>query len=84
VVEKKSIPAETTVHVEKAKEKLDSAAMLLEKGFIDDAVSRAYYAVFHAIVGLLRLKRVVLGEHKHAYILTQFRTQFIDVKTFPA
>ncbi len=84
MVEKGRPPAETAVHVAKAKEKLESAAMLLEKGFIDDAVSRAYYAVFHAIVGLLRSKQVVLDEHKHAYILTQFRARFIDVKAFPA
>jgi uncharacterized protein (UPF0332 family) len=63
--------------------KLHSADLLLEKGFIDDAVSRAYYAVFHAIVGLLRLKKATLDEHKHAYIMTQFRVQFIDTKEFP-
>ena len=79
---KKTAPNEMNVHVDKAVEKLASASMLLEKNFIDDAVSRAYYAVFHAIVALLREKSVNLDQHKHAYILNQFRELFIDTEIF--
>ena len=74
---------EARVHVSKAVEKLESAAMLLDKGFIDDAVSRAYYAVFHAVVATLRFKQIKLEEHKHVFILNKFRTEFIDPGTFP-
>lgn len=56
--------------------------MLLDKNFVDDAVSRAYYAVFYAVVALLRKNNVNLEEHKHAYILNQFRLLFIDTNIF--
>ncbi|MBN2153151.1 MAG: HEPN domain-containing protein [Candidatus Lokiarchaeota archaeon] len=61
----------------KAWEKHDSAALLFEKGFLDDAISRAYYAVFHGVAVLLRDKNVRLAVHKHVYILTQFQKEFI-------
>jgi hypothetical protein len=56
--------------------------MLLEKNFLDDAVSRAYYAVFHAMVALLKKNKVNLDIHKHTYILRQFRIHFIDTGIF--
>jgi uncharacterized protein (UPF0332 family) len=62
----------------KAWEKYDSSVLLLEKGFLDDAISRAYYAVFHGVAVLLRDKNVKLDVHKHVYILTQFQKEFIE------
>ncbi|MEX2684234.1 MAG: HEPN domain-containing protein [Candidatus Sigynarchaeota archaeon] len=62
----------------KAWEKHDSAVLLFNKGFLDDAISRAYHAVFHGIAVLLRDKNVKLDVHKHAYILTQFQKEFIE------
>jgi uncharacterized protein len=82
IVPDESEPIEFNVHIDKAIEKLSSATMLLEKNFIDDAVSRAYYAVFHAIVAALREKNIKLDQHKHAFILNQFRSNFIDTKLF--
>ena len=35
-------------HLEKARQKQEAAAALLKAGFFEDAVSRAYYAAFHA------------------------------------
>ena len=35
-------------YLDKAKEKLQTAKDLLDEGAHDDAVSRAYYAAFHA------------------------------------
>jgi uncharacterized protein (UPF0332 family) len=40
-------------HLRKAAEKLDTAAKLVEWGAFDDAVSRAYYAAFHAAKAML-------------------------------
>jgi uncharacterized protein (UPF0332 family) len=62
----------------KAWEKYDSAVLLHDKGFLDDAISRAYYAVFHGVAVLLRDKNVKLNVHKHVYILTQFQKEFIE------
>jgi uncharacterized protein (UPF0332 family) len=62
----------------KAWEKYDSAVLLQDKGFLDDAISRAYYAVFHGVAVLLRDKNVRLNVHKHVYILTQFQKEFIE------
>ena len=52
--------------------------MLFDKGFLDDAISRAYFAVFHGVVVLLRDKNVKLDLHKHVYILSQFQKEFIE------
>ena len=73
---------EILVYLQKAEKKLNSALLLLNQGFYEDAVSRAYYATFHAIIALLRLKKVDLSRHKHIYILNQFRIHYIDTKVF--
>lgn len=39
--------------IKKARKKLEAARVLLAQGFIDDAVSRAYYTIFHAATALL-------------------------------
>jgi len=46
---------EIKIRLEKAKEKLEAAKYLLKGGFYDDAISRAYYAVFHAAKAILLL-----------------------------
>jgi len=45
-------------YIKRAKRKIESAKLLLKNKFIDDAVSRAYYAVFLAAYAVLYL----LGE----------------------
>jgi hypothetical protein len=42
-----------TAQIEKSREKLDAAKTLLREGFIDDAISRAYYSMFHAASAVL-------------------------------
>jgi len=42
-----------TTQIEKSREKLDAAKTLLREGFIDDAISRAYYSMFHAASAVL-------------------------------
>jgi len=78
--EKWPFKKESLHYLEKAEKKLRSATLLLNEEFYEDAVSRAYYAVFHAIVALLRFKEVDLSRHKHTFILNQFRIQYIDTQ----
>ncbi len=79
-----SLALEVKLNLEKAQEKLNSAELLYKKQYFDDSASRAYYAILHAIVACLRLKKVDLERHKHAYILNQFRSHFVDSSIFPA
>jgi uncharacterized protein (UPF0332 family) len=72
------LPNEINDYLDKSEEKLASAELLLQNSKFGDAISRAYYAVFHSIVAVLRLKKVDLKVHKHVYILNQFKTHFID------
>nr|MDO8116090.1 HEPN domain-containing protein [Candidatus Sigynarchaeota archaeon] len=83
MTKKQSKQSEAQVHLSKAGEKLESARVLLENGFSDDAASRAYYAVFHAVVAMLRARDVTLDIHKHAFVLTQFKLRFVDNNEFP-
>jgi uncharacterized protein (UPF0332 family) len=71
---------EILFYLQKAEKKIRSAKLLLDQGFYEDAVSRAYYAGFHAIVASLRFKKVDLSRHKHVFILNQFRIHFVDTK----
>jgi len=73
---------EISQYLQKATEKLRSATLLLEQGFYEDAISRAYYAAFHAIIALLSYKKIDLSQHKHTYLLNQFRSNFIDENIF--
>lgn len=51
-------------HLEKAGEKLKMAETLLKSGGYDDAVSRAYYAAFHAAQALLLTEGLTTGTHQ--------------------
>ncbi len=70
-----SLPEEVRLYLQKADTKLKGAELLLSKRFNDDAASRAYYAVFYAIVAALRFKNVDITIHKHAYLINQFKKQ---------
>ncbi len=68
-----SLPEEVRLYLQKADIKLNGAELLLSKRFNDDVASRAYYAVFYAIVAALRFKNVDIAVHKHAYLINQFK-----------
>ncbi|MBI2440174.1 MAG: HEPN domain-containing protein [Lentisphaerae bacterium] len=59
----------------KAEQKLASARHSLAGGFYDDAASRAYYAVFHAISAVLASNGEVFSSHKQT--LSAFNKEFI-------
>lgn len=56
-------------YLEKSKKKLEVATKLLTDGFYDDAISRAYYAVFHAAQAALLVEGVKTETHKGVVML---------------
>lgn len=50
--------------LEKSKRKLESAKIMLENQLYEDAISRAYYAMFHAAKALLLTKNIEPLTHK--------------------
>jgi len=63
------------VQIEKSKEKLDAAKVLLREGFIDDAISRAYYSMFHAASAVLLAEGITVDSH--SALKTMFGLRFI-------
>ena len=64
--------------MKKARQKLDVASKLIESGDYDDAVSRAYYAAFHAAQAMLASQGVEADTH--AGVRTLFHLHFIKSK----
>lgn len=50
--------------IEKGEEKLNAAAYLRKGGFYEDAVSRAYYSMFHCAKAVLAIKNIDARTHK--------------------
>lgn len=68
--------------VQRANKRLEAARYLLEGGFLDDAVSRAYYAMaFMAEAALLEHE---ITPKTHKGLQTQFGKQFVTTDIFPA
>lgn len=51
-------------NLEKAKERLDAARLLLENEKFEDSVNRAYYSIYHSAMALLRTEDVSPRTHK--------------------
>lgn len=66
----------------KADEMLSSARRALEAGVFGDAVSRAYYAVFHALPACLATHGLVFSSHSQA--IGAFNREFVRTDVFPA
>ncbi|MGC8998899.1 MAG: HEPN domain-containing protein [Candidatus Bathyarchaeia archaeon] len=69
--------------LEVAEKRLDAAKLLIEKGMLEDAVNRAYYAFFHAAKAVLN----VLGydAKTHSGLISEFglriiKTNLLDKK----
>ena len=58
-----------------AEEKLDVSIKLLDDEAWRDAVSRAYYAMFHAVRALLATRR--LDSRKHSGVISLFNQHFV-------
>ena len=62
--------------MERAEEKLRSANLLFENNMFADAISEAYYVMFHAAKALLALKSIY--PRAHAGVVSQFGLQFVN------
>ena len=65
----------TEAHLRKAKKKLEAAKKLFQDGFYEDAVSRAYYAMYHAARACLALKGS--SPKTHAGVISEFGRLFV-------
>ena len=68
--------AEIEILIGKAKRRLDAAHHLLEEGFYEDAVSRAYYSMYFAAKALLLKRDITVKTHKG--LLSKFGLEFVD------
>ena len=62
--------------MERAEEKLGAANLLFENELFADAISEAYYAMFHAAKSLLALRDIY--PRTHAGVVSQFGLQFVN------
>lgn len=62
--------------IEKSKEKLDAAKSLFKDGFVDDAISRAYYSMFHAASAVLFSEGITV--ESHSALKTMFGLRFAN------
>lgn len=64
-----------------AKERIESAEVLLKEGHYRDSISRSYYAIFEVIRALLSTKGQVTKTH--AGLIRQFGQYYIKTKIIP-
>ena len=64
-----------------AEERLGAAKELIRLGFYNDAISRAYYAMFSSITLLFYVKGRSFSKHKG--LITSFHREFVKTGVFP-
>jgi uncharacterized protein (UPF0332 family) len=64
--------------LEVAKARLKAAKLLFEKGMLEDAVNRAYYAFFHAAKAMLNT--LGFDAKTHAGLISEFGLRIIKTK----
>lgn len=67
--------------IEKGKESLKAAEILIKENFYDFSASRAYYAMFYSTIAVLLTKD--LSFSKHSATISFFGKEFIKSKIFP-
>jgi len=67
--------------MEQAHETLREAEILLSESALRGTVSRAYYAMFYALLALLATRQ--LGTSKHSGALALFDREFVKAGVFP-
>lgn len=63
-----------------AKEKLESARLLLDAGKYRDSISRSYYAIFTAVRAVLACDKVDFS--KHSGVIAYFQKEYIKTGKF--
>ena len=61
--------------IAKSKKLLEAARILFENNFFEDAISRAYYSMFHMAKSALLLKEI--EPEKHAGVIAMFALHFV-------
>ncbi|MEM3627169.1 MAG: HEPN domain-containing protein [Candidatus Bathyarchaeia archaeon] len=67
-------------YLEKADERLKAAEKLLNDGYYEDAISRAYYAMYHAAKAALATVNVFPKTHEG--VITEFGKNFVLTRIF--
>jgi hypothetical protein len=67
--------------LERANSTLDDARLLLDKGKLNSAINRLYYACFYAVLALLQTKN--LSSSKHMGVLSLFSKEFVKTGIIP-
>lgn len=62
--------------ITRAEVRLKAAEYLYEKGFYEDAVSRAYYSMYFAATALLLTKNITVKTHKG--LISKFGMEFVN------
>jgi uncharacterized protein (UPF0332 family) len=62
-------------YINQAEEELNASYVLFEKEFYREAISRAYYSMFHATQALLILKEIYPKSHKG--VIQKFGEEFV-------
>ena len=62
-------------YLDQALEELEAANLLFERKYYREAVSRAYYSMFHAVQALLILKEIYQKSHKG--VIQKFGEEFV-------
>jgi len=62
-------------YLDQSEEELDASRLLFEGGFYREAISRAYYSMFHATQALLFLKEIFPKSHKG--VIQKFGEEFV-------
>ena len=63
-----------------AKERLESARLLLDAGLYKDSIGRSYYAIFTAVRAVLARDQVDFS--KHAGVIAYFQREYIKSAIF--
>lgn len=66
--------------LDNAKEKLESAKILLNSGKYSDSISRSYYAIFAAVRSVLANDKVDFS--KHSGVIAYFQREYIKTGKF--
>lgn len=66
--------------LENAKEKLESAKLLLDAGHYKDSIGRSYYAIFTAVRAVLVKDKVDFS--KHAGVIAYFQKEYVKTGVF--
>jgi uncharacterized protein (UPF0332 family) len=66
--------------IKKAKQELETAEILFQKGVFNTSANRSYYSIFHAIRALLALESIDFK--KHSAVISHFRKEYVKKGVF--